>query len=68
MKISVEVLRCANHPQNYALAIAERRMTPFKCCGEWSTFIFWTLDSKELRYEIAQAFRDARAAARGLRA
>ncbi len=64
MKIQVEVLRCANHPANYALAIADRRITPFKCCGQWSMFIRWSLDSKELRADVKEALRQAREARR----
>jgi hypothetical protein len=66
MKINVEIVRCTNHPDNYALTVSNRRIAGYKCCGTWSTFISWKLDSKELRHEVKQALAGAREAARKL--
>lgn len=55
MKITLEVLRCANHPRNFCLAIADRRITAFKCCGNWRTVVKWWLTPAELRAEVKKA-------------
>lgn len=55
--------RCPKHPEFFSVCIEDEdgsgtRITPSKCCGEWSTFKTWSLSANNWR-EIARSAEEA---------
>lgn len=53
----IEILRCPRHAPFWAIAVNDRRITPSKCCGSWSSVARWKVEGPALIEEIHHAIR-----------
>lgn len=59
--MTIEVLRCPRHAKFWAIGVNDLRITPSKCCGEWSSVARWKIDGRSFAADLRRAVRRGRA-------